>query len=310
MAPLPLLKLGFLLIKQVSKPLSKRIAAGARQSALFKNYVCMPIAQIYHFYEVRLKMSALQLGGGKVTKVPKLSETKAVEQGSEMLAELIILGIASSLLIYEYNRSSEKEQAKEAKLKADREMIKNKIFDLENKMEEQSMQIRSLAKTAIHLEEELQKRGLRGVKMQLLGEDCKVPGELEATLRNIPEQPRLIKPLQLHDDSQEEEAAEEHGEVTDSKETPLEDEKTPIQKLVEERFSRQAEVKTESPPKVELENQEPLNMKKNSSSQVTEGIDFLLEKAFPVKEMSSGGVKESLVTGGLRHIIEREAEDK
>ena len=33
-------------------------------------------------------------------------------------------------------------------------------------------------------------------------------------------------------------------------------------------------------------------------------------KAFPVKEMSSGGVKESLVTGGLRHIIEREAEDK
>ena len=164
-----------------------------------------------------------------MTKVPKLSETKAVEQGSEMLAELIILGIASSLLIYEYNRSSEKEQAKEAKLKADREMIKNKIVDLENKMEEQSMQIRSLAKTAIHLEEELQKRGLRGVKMQLLGEDCKVPGELEATLRNIPEQPRLIKPLQLHDDSEGEEEAEERGKVTDSKETPQEDEKTPIQ---------------------------------------------------------------------------------
>ena len=146
--------------------------------------------------------------------------------------------------------------------------------------------------------------------MQLLGEDCKVPGELEATLRNIPEQPRMIKPLQLHDDSQEEEVADEHGEVTDSKETSLEDEKTPIQKLVEERFSRQAEVKTESPPHVELENQEPLGMKKNSSSQVTEGIDFLLGKAFPVSEMSSGGVKESLVTGGLRHVIERGTKDK
>ena len=112
------------------------------------------------------------------------------------------------------------------------------------------------------------------------------------------------------DDHKGEEEAEERGKVTESKESPLEDEKTPIQKLVEERFSRQAEVKTESPPQVELENQEPLGMKKNSSSQVTEGIDFLLGKAFPVSEMSSGGVKESLVTGGLRHIIERGTKDK
>ena len=79
---------------------------------------------------------------------------------------------------------------------------------------------------------------------------------------------------------------------------------------MEERFSRQAEVKTEPPPQVEIENQEPLGMKKNSRSQVTEGLDFLLEKAFPVKEMSSGGVKESLVTGGLRHVIERGTKDK
>jgi len=313
MAPLPLLKLGFLLVKQASKPLSKRIAAGARKSSLFKNYVCMPIAQIYHFYEVRLKMSALKLGGGKVTKVPKLSETKAVEQGSEMLAEVTILGIASSLLIYEYNRSSEKEQAKEAKLKADREMIKTKIFELENKMEQQSMQIRSLAKTAIHLEEEVQKRGLRGVKMHLLGEDCKVPGELEATLRDIPEEPRLVTPLQLGDQDDEDQV-EVQDKVVENADTVKENEKTPIQKLVEERFARPSTEEARLLPKPEQLNvvEEESRVGEKSNSKVTDSIDYLLEKAFPVKEsaMPSSGTKESFVTGGLRHVVGAGAEDR
>ena len=55
-------------------------------------------------------------------------------QGAEILSEMIILSIASAILIYEYNRSSEKDAAKEAKLKADRESIKNKIFELELKV--------------------------------------------------------------------------------------------------------------------------------------------------------------------------------
>ena len=141
-------------------------------------------------------MSALNLATGKVTKVPPLSETKAVEQGSEMLAELLILSIASTLLIYEYNRSSEKEAAKEAKLKADREAIKMKIFDLESRLENQSAQIRSLAQTAIHLEEEVQGRGLRGVGRRLRGEQVQVPGALVDTLASIPEQPREVVLLQ------------------------------------------------------------------------------------------------------------------
>ena len=49
-------------------------------------------------------------------------------------------------------------EAKEAKIKADREAIKDKIYHLEVKVEKQSVQIRNLAKTAIHLEEEIQKK--------------------------------------------------------------------------------------------------------------------------------------------------------
>merc|ERR1719410_345443 len=100
----------------------------------------MPVAQLFHFYEGKVKMAALNLGTGKVTKVPKLSESQAVQQGAEILSEIIILSIASAILIYEYTKSKEKEEAKEDKVKADREAIKNKKYDLELKEEKQSDQ--------------------------------------------------------------------------------------------------------------------------------------------------------------------------
>ena len=198
--PLPILKLGFLLVKQVSKPVAKQIAARAKESKLFRDWVCVPIAQTYHKAEVRMKMRSLNLG--KATKVPKLSETKAVEQGSELLSEIIILGIASFILILEYNKSSEKDQAKEAKLKADRELIKSKIYELEVKVEKQSGQIRQLTKTAIHLEEEVQKMGLQGMKKMIIGGELKLPKELVDTLAEIPEKPREVEPLKLGENTE------------------------------------------------------------------------------------------------------------
>jgi len=199
-AAFPVAKLGFLLIKQVSKPLAKSVAARAKVSPFFKNWICIPVAQLFHFYEVKMKMKALNLGAGKVTKVPKLTESKAVEQGAEILSEIIIISIASAILIYEYNRSKEKEDAKEEKLKADRESIKNKIFELELKVEKQSTQIRNLAKTAIHLEEEIQKKSLKTI----LGKPVDIPKELIQTVEEIPEVPHTIKRMESLDDSKDE----------------------------------------------------------------------------------------------------------
>ena len=50
----------------------------------------MPIAQRAHIWEVKAKMRSLNIDSGRVTKVPPLSEAKAVEQGSELLSELIV----------------------------------------------------------------------------------------------------------------------------------------------------------------------------------------------------------------------------
>jgi len=113
-AAFPVAKLGFLFVKQISKPVAKQIAARAKSSRLFRDYVCIPVAQLFHWYEVKLKVQMMNVGG-KVTKVPKLNEAKAIEQGSEILSEFILLSIASTILIYEYNRWRNK-QPKSANL--------------------------------------------------------------------------------------------------------------------------------------------------------------------------------------------------
>ena len=53
---------------------------------------------------------------GKVTKVPKLNEDKAIEEGAQLLSEIVILSIAAGLVMFEYRRSSEKEDAKQVHL--------------------------------------------------------------------------------------------------------------------------------------------------------------------------------------------------
>jgi len=150
--PLPLLKLAFLLIRQAAKPGAKYISSRAKESKFFRDWICMPIAQRAHIWEVKAKMRSLNIDSGRVTKVPPLSEAKAVEQGSELLSELIVYSIASFIVVYEYDRSSDKEQAKEAKLEADRQKIKGKIAQLEELVVKQNSRIEELTKVALDLE--------------------------------------------------------------------------------------------------------------------------------------------------------------
>lgn len=261
-AAFPLAKLGFLVVKQVSKPIAKSIAERAKVSPFFKNWVCIPVAQLFHFYEVRVKMAALNLGTGKVTKVPKLSETQAVQQGAELLSEIIILSIASGILIYEYNRSKEKEEAKEEKIKADREAIKDKIYNLELKVEKQSVQIRNLAKTAIHLEEEIQKRSLK----RLITQKIDIPEELVKTVEENPEIPKEVKPLEWLVDKVEE--IESKKEVT----TKIEEKpsKTPIQEIVEKHYSKESTSDTAS---VKVDDKE-----KSNEGIITGSLEYLLNR--------------------------------
>lgn len=279
-AAFPVAKLGFLLIKQVSKPFAKSIAARAKKSPLFKDWVCVPIAQLFHFYEVKMKMRALNLGQGKVTKVPKLTETKAVEQGAEILSEFIIISIASGILIYEYNRSKEKDDAKEEKLKADREMIKSKIFELELKVEKQSTQIRSLAKTAIHLEEEIQKKSIR----RLLGKPVDVPQELIKTIEEIPEIPNEVRPLELVDDKK---AKENVAEKQNSNENAVPADSGPsIKEIVEQHYTKPKLIENKGDDtiaNIQIKDEQSHNCNNPDPGVITESINYVMKQTDEVK---------------------------
>ena len=54
----PIVKLGYLALKQVSKPLANQLKIGAKSSDFFKKYVCMPPAQCkYKIQSSRLTLS-------------------------------------------------------------------------------------------------------------------------------------------------------------------------------------------------------------------------------------------------------------
>ena len=145
----------------------------------------MPIAQRAHIWEVKAKMRSLNLGSGRVTKVPPLSEAKAVEQGSELLSELIIYSIASFIVVYEYDRSSDKEQAKEAKLEADRQMIKGKIAELEELVVKQNSRIEELSKVALDLEKKRQSNNTERLKKEFQRKEETDGIEKEASSKSL-----------------------------------------------------------------------------------------------------------------------------
>ena len=183
MAPLPLINLGFLVIKQASKPFAKFIAAEAKDHKIFRDWICIPIAQRFHFLEVVVKMRSLKPktgikgSGSRVTKVPALNESRAVELGSELLSEIIIFGISVSTAVILYNISVSKEiekeeravqakvleeERKENKATADREALKSMIKAVESKIDTQSAQIIQLMK-----ETEENKQSVKELKMRL-----------------------------------------------------------------------------------------------------------------------------------------------
>ncbi|KAK7104962.1 putative OPA3-like protein CG13603 [Littorina saxatilis] len=154
----PIVKLGYLAIKQVSKPLANLIKQNAKASPFFRKYVCMPPAQIYHWMEVNFRLRLM--GMGKAKNVERLTEDMAIELGAEMLGEFIIFTVAAGTLLLEYNKSVTKEALKEEREKHQMLMLKSKLQDLDLITAVQEAQIRELQRSVDDLE--AQNKGLIG----------------------------------------------------------------------------------------------------------------------------------------------------
>ncbi|KAF9166909.1 hypothetical protein DFQ26_006436 [Actinomortierella ambigua] len=95
------LKLGFLLIRTIAKPIANSIKSYSKTHPKFRE-ACIGVAQFSHKTEMQLKMKFL---GYKVEAIRPLNDARAVEMGANFLGEAIIFGVAGSLIFVEQARS-------------------------------------------------------------------------------------------------------------------------------------------------------------------------------------------------------------
>jgi len=167
MAPLPLFKLGALLAKQISKPLAKLLKVKAVDNNFLKNYLIIPSANLYHTFDIKIRMRVLGLG--TPDKVPVLSEKAAIELGADLLSEFFVFGTAAGAIILEYLRQSKNKTAKDTAMAQQVEDLGNnnsKIFqdvetnavmiqEMSKLIKEQTKKIDSLTNKVTEIEEKI-----------------------------------------------------------------------------------------------------------------------------------------------------------
>ncbi|XP_017480989.1 PREDICTED: putative OPA3-like protein CG13603 [Rhagoletis zephyria] len=148
---LPIIKLSFLGIQQLSRPVIKLIRLEAKQSKTFRNYICVPAAQCYHWCEVRLKMLLLNLG--RPAKVEPLNEAMAVELGTEVLGELIVFFVAATGVIIETRRQANKRNLVAKSINVHHKEIIEALKVLEYRQERQKVYLQELTRVLTELGE-------------------------------------------------------------------------------------------------------------------------------------------------------------
>ena len=122
--PFPLSKLLFMFVKSLAKPISRRVLHRAKTQPFFRDYICRPPAQLFHFYEAKIKFRVMNIGKVRVTKVPKLSDKDSLELGANLFSEMSIMALAMAVLGNELRKFKAREARLEEELELERlEMV-------------------------------------------------------------------------------------------------------------------------------------------------------------------------------------------
>ncbi|TYZ62828.1 hypothetical protein PybrP1_012447 [[Pythium] brassicae (nom. inval.)] len=133
---LPMVKLGGLVLRTLTKPLAKRIKAQSREHPQL-NDVCHELGQRQNRALVRIDMRLRRVHDNAI---PELPRDEAVANGADLLGELLIFAVAVAVASNEYARSSAKARA--TKLANERETearfkrVEHQVLWLERKLKE------------------------------------------------------------------------------------------------------------------------------------------------------------------------------
>ncbi|XP_067619270.1 optic atrophy 3 protein homolog [Eurosta solidaginis] len=144
MPALPVFKLGMLAVRQLSKYVANFIKKKAKDNATFRNYICIPPAQIYNRVEIRTKMWSMKLG--KPAYIKPLSQEAAIDLGASILGELVLFIICGAAVVMEVWRQMISERHKrEQKIQAAIKLTNN-ILNMEETIEYQDEYIKEIKK--------------------------------------------------------------------------------------------------------------------------------------------------------------------
>ncbi|XP_014517951.1 OPA3-like protein [Vigna radiata var. radiata] len=150
---LPLLKLGTLALKTLSKPVASRLKQQAALHPRFRQLI-VNMAQTNH--QITTRMQRRIYGHATDVEIRPLNEEKAVQAAVDLIGELFVFSVAGVLLIFEVQRSSRSEARKEELRKQELEAVRQKHENLAEEVELLKQRIQELEQMA-------RGRGLTGI---------------------------------------------------------------------------------------------------------------------------------------------------
>ena len=147
---LPITKLAGLLVKTLSKPLSKRIKHEFSRYQITQR-ILIGIGQTTHTITSRMTIWS---AGYQVRSITPLEPEKALKDGAEFLGESIVFLVSGTVVVWEYNRSNEKARLKEEKVREEerqqREALRAKLKTLDKRLQALEEVVKSNSKFPLH----------------------------------------------------------------------------------------------------------------------------------------------------------------
>jgi len=130
-----LTKLAGLMVKTIAKPLSKRIKHDFSRYQ-FTQKILIGIGQASHRVTSRLTIWS---AGYRVRSITPLEPDKAMKVGAEFVGEAFVFIVSGSIVVWEYNRSTENNRQKQAKIREEarlqREALQAKLNSLDVRLQ-------------------------------------------------------------------------------------------------------------------------------------------------------------------------------
>ncbi|CAA3006066.1 OPA3 [Olea europaea subsp. europaea] len=150
---LPLLKLGTLALRTLSKPIAVRLKKEAGRLPRFRNFI-ISFAQANH--RMTTTMQRRIHSHATDVRIRPMNEEKAVQAAVDLLGEFFIFSVAVAALVFEVQRSSRSEAKKE-------ELRKQEMKGMRKRDEELAKEVELLKQKLEEIDQMARGRGLAGV---------------------------------------------------------------------------------------------------------------------------------------------------